>query len=133
MAEVSSGKTNESEEFNEDDLDEDEHLFQFTINFGGGNATTASAAASERDQYSSSEDEKNGGLPKKSTRLRKLKATTPAGTIGGAKEVIAHALAPADVTAPIAQEEPLQQQEIVSEVMSYAKVLLMHPAECSPS
>mmetsp|Transcript_85079 Transcript_85079/g.166450 ORF Transcript_85079/g.166450 Transcript_85079/m.166450 type:complete len:241 (+) Transcript_85079:125-847(+) len=52
MSELVSGKTHDSEECNEDDIDEDEHLFQFTINFdpiGRGNTPEVEYHSSDED------------------------------------------------------------------------------------
>jgi hypothetical protein len=67
MADVSSSGYRGSEECDKDDVDEDEHLYQFTINFAPtASGSVAPVAVQQLEEYDSSDDDERSAAAKRS-------------------------------------------------------------------
>lgn len=115
------GKTHSSEECDSEDIDEDEHLFQFAINFARTNSGAVKpVSGAQIDDYASSDEEQdeNGHKVRKPNPLRRHKAEVDPDP--DSKLL----LEPQNEETTCAKEISLipQQEQIVKEVMDYAKV-----------
>lgn len=132
MAEMLSPGVVDTEEIDDDDVEEDEHLYQFAINFTPtATGALAPSVAQQLNDYDSSdsEDGAQGRRANKSKALRKPKSVSNVEFSNIAGQAPGHTL-PEGIFTPAVTEEDMQahvateQDQIIAEVMKYATVRL---------